>query len=49
LPIKVKEYAEKNYADKEIMIVMNGLGDEFYILYKDGSRLYFDKDGNVAS
>jgi|GEM_PF-5747745 hypothetical protein len=48
LPTKVKEYAEKNHVGKEIMTVMNGLGDEFYILYKGGSRLYFDKDGNVA-
>lgn len=47
LPVKVQEYAEENYAGKEIMLVMNGLGGEYYILYKKSPPLYFDKEGNV--
>lgn len=49
LPTKVKEYAEKKHTGKEIMTVVNGLRNEYYILYKEGSRLYFDKEGNVIN
>lgn len=48
LPEKVKKQAEENYADKDIMGVINGLAGVYCILYKDGSRLDFDKDGNVV-
>lgn len=48
LPEKVQEHAKTYYAGKQIIIIMNGLGNEYVIRYKDNSQLYFDKDGNIV-
>jgi hypothetical protein len=49
LPAKVKEYVDANISSTDIIIsVANGVNDEYYIQFKSGGRLVYDKDGNIV-
>lgn len=48
LPSKVKEFVEKNISAEDVIVsVINGMNDEYYILFKHSGKVDFDKDGNI--
>ena len=48
LPAAIKQYVEENIpATEAIVFVNNGFNDEYFIQFKSGARVKYDKEGNI--